>query len=545
MKLSNASTAPRRLFFDDFELRLESGELLRTGVPVKLQPLPARVLEVLAGRSGEVVTREEIRQLVWGDAFLDFDASLNFCILQIRKALEDSATEPRFVETVPKRGYRFLKPVRIEPPPEEAQPVLEQPMAKWPWLAGVGAAGLAIVLLVVLVASRLSSSPSAPRLAVLPLECRSGDPADQQVCGGITETLTAELTRQFPRDLEVIAPGSALAYGKSLKDPQKVREKLRATHLLLGTADPSGQRLRITARLVRGDNSLWSESFETDLGGAALLYEQMVRRVAQGLHLPPPPVKPVRAAKPTAAGLELYLQGTYLLRQWEWEKAEAKLRDAITLAPVHAPAHAAYARVRTEDSVTEQDFAVAEASALHALELDPRLAEAHVALGRVFLLRHDWERAGQEFRSGLTLNPGLADAHYNYSLYLSFSGRHDEAIASVSRAHELDPASMLIGTDHVWLFYLARRYEEAIRQARTTLDLVPVNEGPLPRPAQAGQYWSTYFLFHSAREIGNQETALDAVKTLMRLKGHAAAIHQIHTLQDFWEFWRQTSTSSR
>ncbi|HEV2844079.1 MAG TPA: winged helix-turn-helix domain-containing protein, partial [Thermoanaerobaculia bacterium] len=211
MKPSNSSGSPRSLLFDEFELRLEGGELLRAGVPVKLQPLPTKVLEVLASRSGEVVTREEIRQLVWGDAFLDFDSSLNFCILQIRKALEDSATEPRYVETVPKRGYRFLKPVRTEAPPAsevQVQPVPPPPRARWPRLAGFAAAGLAVVLLVFLIGSRrLGSLHSVPRLAVLPLECLSEDPADRQVCGGITETLTGELTRRFPRDLEVIAPG--------------------------------------------------------------------------------------------------------------------------------------------------------------------------------------------------------------------------------------------------------------------------------------------------------------------------------------------------
>lgn len=345
-----------RLLFDDFELRLASGELLRAGSPVKLQPQPTKVLEVLATRSGEVVTREEIRQLVWGDAFLDFDNNLNFCVLQVRKALEDSAREPRYVETVPKRGYRFLRPVRIEP-------------------------------------------------------------------------------------------------GKT--------------------------------------------------------------------------------AQPSAAGHDLYLQGVYFIRQWEWDRAEDRLRDAITLDPQYAPAHAALARARCETAENEQDLAVAQAAARRALELDPGLAEGHAVLGVSLLLSHDWAGAGQYFRQALALNPALAEAHHWYALHLSFLGRHDEAISSIAKALALDPASMLVGADHAWVYYLARRYAEAIRQARNTLKLLPVNQGPLPSPAEAGREWSYRFLLQSARESGEEEAALQAAGELIKDAG------PFRTLRELWEWERE------
>src|SRR3954447_8729863 len=153
---------PSRLFFDDFELRLDSGELLRDGSPVAtLQPQPARVLALLAGRSGEVVSREEIRELVWGESFVDFDASLNFCIKQIRRALGDSATSPRYLETLPRRGYRFLRPVRIEEGtngngvPVPAEPPPRQAQRRWPLLTGISVTAVALLLLLVfLIASR-------------------------------------------------------------------------------------------------------------------------------------------------------------------------------------------------------------------------------------------------------------------------------------------------------------------------------------------------------------------------------------------------------
>jgi DNA-binding winged helix-turn-helix (wHTH) protein/TolB-like protein/Tfp pilus assembly protein PilF len=541
VKDSNSSAPPHRLLFDDFELRLDSGELLRSGSPVKLQPLPTKVLEVLATRSGEVVSREEIRQLVWGDAFVEFDSSLNFCILQIRKALEDSATEPRYVETVPRRGYRFLRPVGVEPPPEaEPGPEPQQPRARWPVAAGIGMAMLAVLLLVLLVASRrLNPFHATPRLAVLPLECRSADAADRPVCDGITEAITAELSRRFPRDLEVTAPGSALAYGRSLKDPREIGEKLGATHVLQGTADPSGGQLRITMRLERGEDLLWQESFETDLGDAPLLYGQLVRRVAQALGLPPPPSEPRKAAKRSAAGHERYLQGLYLLRQHEWEKAAAILHESVTLDPDYAPAHAALAR-----SYVEQNIDLAKAAAHRALELDPQFADAYAVLGSAHLLGHDWEEAGRDFRKALALNPGLTEAHHWYAFWLSLQGRHKEAISSIERAIDLDPASMLVGSDYAWVYYLARQYEDAIRRSKNTLALIPVNQASLPKAAQAGQTFSYIHILHSAREAGDQDTALNAGKRLMELSGQEAAARPMRSLQELWK-WRNARTGSQ
>src|SRR3954452_7285081 len=177
-------TEPQRLLFDEFEFHPGSGELFRARAAVSLQPQPAKVLEAIAGRAGEVVTREDIRQLVWGETFVDFDASLNFCIKQIRRALGDSATSPRYIETIPRRGYRFLRPVRSEaalpatgetaPPAPAAAPA--PPSGRWTWLAGGAFLLVASALLVLLVAGRSvqpSARPPHPRLAVLPLTCRS------------------------------------------------------------------------------------------------------------------------------------------------------------------------------------------------------------------------------------------------------------------------------------------------------------------------------------------------------------------------------------
>ena len=209
---------PTLLAFDEFEFRLDSGELFREGsLATQLQPQPARLLELLASRTGEVVGREEIRQSVWGDSFVDFDASLNFCVKQLRRALGDSATSPRYIETLPRRGYRFLRPVRsglelevIAPSPTarvvseailEARPVPERAstlralMARWRLLTSLTATAATLILLVILIASRSDFPPQHPRLSVFPLACHGGSP---EICGGITQALTDEITRRLP-----------------------------------------------------------------------------------------------------------------------------------------------------------------------------------------------------------------------------------------------------------------------------------------------------------------------------------------------------------
>lgn len=548
------SPGPSRLTFDEFELRPDSGELLRAGSPIKLQPQPARVLEVLATRSGEVVSREEIRQLVWGDSFVDFDASLNFCIKQIRRALEDSATEPRYVETIPKRGYRFLQPVRIEPasgaevspepepaPPESPVLPRPKPRARWSPLAGLTAAGVAAVLLVFLIGSRRLHPDTPPRLVVLPLECRSEDPADRQICGGITEALTAELSRQLPRELEVIAPASSLVYGKSRKS------NLGASHLLSGVADASDRMLRISVRLTRvdGEKLLWEESFESDFGDAPLLYEQLARGLARALRLPPPATEPDPAPKPSPTAYQAYLRGIYFFRQGDVDKAVDNLQDAVVLDPGFAPAHALLSRAQHDidfkelPQVSAQTRTVVETAARRALELDPRLPEAHLAMAEAALFyRLDWDRAGREYREALALDPGWADTHHSYGFYLAALGRHDEAIASIERARELDPASMLVGSDYAFFFYLAGRYEESIQKARETLALLPTTWEALPQAAMSGRFYSHFAILWSAWKQGDEETALQSAKELMTLSNEKTAASRARSLADVWE-WRE------
>jgi DNA-binding winged helix-turn-helix (wHTH) protein/TolB-like protein/Tfp pilus assembly protein PilF len=541
----NASISPGpagsgrpRLRFEDFELRPDSGELLRLGSPVKLQPQPARVLEILASRSGEVVSREEIRQLVWGDSFVDLDSSLNFCIKEIRRVLGDSATSPTYVETVPRRGYRFLKPVTVEPAPGAVEsPTVTAPVTvlpsqpqRWPRLGTVGAFVVLLILLTLLVGSRLR--PSSPRLAVLPLDCRGQDLADRQVCSGLTDALTVELTRRLSREIDVIAPFSVQAYAGS--KPSEIERGLRATVILNGEATPSAQGLQLKVALTRSGNRepLWSDSFDVELQDAPLVYEQIAREVARALRLSPLPNRPA-GAKPSRAAYESYLRGVSLRHQRQYEPAAKSFQDAVLLDPGFASAWAelALCRVRNDEEVD-----ATEAAARRALALDPTLADAHVAVAQV-LFRHalDWEGAGREYRRGLALNPGSFNAYSAYSYYLMALGRSDEALAAMQRARELNPASMEFGAAYTWYLYLDRRYQEVLRETPGTLGLYPLNAAVTTEGALKARRTALDTRLLSALMLGDRDAALQTAKEIEATWNGPQGAARLHTLDDFWQ----------
>lgn len=522
--------SPSRLFFDGFELRLDSGELLRDGAPVTtLQPQPARVLGLLAGRSGEVVGREEIRQLVWGESFVDFDASLNFCVKQIRRALGDSATAPRYIETLPRRGYRFLRPVRIEEG--------TAPPKRWPLLTGIGVTVAALTLLIVLIASRFSATPAHPRLAVFPLHCAA--PADPQLCGGVTAALTAELTRRFPKDLEVVASTSPLVYQGTRKSPLDVGRELGATHVMTGTVSIAGGTLQVEARLttVQG-RDLWHDRFEAGLMDAPRIYDRIARKVAGALELRSQPAAEP-GFHPSREASEAYLRGVYLLKQWKYDEAVKSLDDAVLLAPRYAPAYAALALARVERGrPAREDAPASRAAAKRALELDPRLPEAHLAMANVlFKDFRDWQRAGAEYRQALVLDPGNADVLRHYAIYLACLGSFDEAIAAVERARELDPASMAVQSDLSWFLYLARRYGDAIREARSTLKLLAITQKTVPPIADYGSNWTYWVLVQGSLRMRDEQTAVDTIKMKMKELKEEAAAERLRSLPEILS-WR-------
>jgi tetratricopeptide (TPR) repeat protein len=282
---------------------------------------------------------------------------------------------------------------------------------------------------------------------------------------------------------------------------------------------------------------LWRESFDAELKDASLVYGQIARGVARTLDLRIPPVEMTPAANRTSSlpAYEAYLRGIYLRRHEQPEKAVAALQDAVLLDPDFAPAYAelAFARMSTPAA---PDVGATEAAARRALELDSSLAEAHTALGQILFFHYlDWQGAGRELRRAVALNPGSADAYFAYSVYLSALGRHAQALAAVGRARELDPASMMAASNYAWYFYLDHRYEEAIRQARSVLELSPLVEGTAPQGAKMATYYSLDTLLNSAWKLGDRETALEAAKKILKILNRPEFLaSRLSSPEEFW-----------
>jgi TolB-like protein/DNA-binding winged helix-turn-helix (wHTH) protein/Tfp pilus assembly protein PilF len=459
------------------------------GVPVKLAPQPFRILALLASRAGEPVTREEIRREVWGEeTYVDFERGLNFAISQIRAALEDDAQSPRYIQTLPRRGYRFIAPVETEEartPEETPQPVPSSParLSLWGLVALLG-----IALVVAFVAWRRRDAPpvlEGPRLmvAVLPFEDLSAGPPQAYWSDALTGELITQLGRLRPERLGVIARTSVMTYKGVRRDAGEIAGELGVDYLLEGSVRRSGESVRITAQLIqaRDGTQLWAETYERDRRGAFDVQAQVGAEVARALALEllPDMADRARAANPEA--WDAYLQGRYLANRGGKDLARSlgPLERAIARDPGFAPAHAALADVFhglvMSGALPPRDgYLRAKAAARQAVALDPGLAEAHAVLAAVhFWYDWDWPAAERSFRRALELNPSLSAAHHDYGFFLIARGRAGEGLAEVERARRLDPLSPRANIDVGWAYISARRYDDAIAQSRRTLELEP------------------------------------------------------------------------
>jgi TolB-like protein/Tfp pilus assembly protein PilF len=487
-------TVVARVRFAGFELDLASGELRRGDVPVRLQPQPLKVLTLLASRPGQLVTREDIQKRVWADStFVDFEQGLNYCIRQIRAALGDSAETPRFIETVPRRGYRFL-----------ARP-------------------------------EAVSSPAGQRvmLAVLPFENLSDDPEQEYFSDGLTEEMISHLGRLNPQRLGVIARTSAMRYKHADKSIEVIGRELGVSYVLEGSVRRAGDRVRVTAQLVQVEDQthLWAHSFERVVGDILVLHTDFAQAIATQIGVQLAPREQMRLANPRlvdAGAYEAYLKGRYFWKRRSREalqKSVAYFNQAIDIDPGYAPAYAGLADVR----LTQLDyshlpprdaFALADQALLDALRLDNTLAEPHTSLGHLRLHQFNWAAAAQQFARAIELNAGYDTAHYYYANLLAALGRFDEALPEADRAVALDPLSANARQNRVFILYLARRYEEAVAQVTETLEI---------DPAYTGIY---YYLGQVYERQGAHSQALEALHRV-RPTSHSrgamlAAIGQAH-----------------
>ncbi|HEY2546397.1 MAG TPA: tetratricopeptide repeat protein [Candidatus Acidoferrum sp.] len=508
--MQEADYLSSRLRFGVFEIDLRAGELRKHGLRVRLQEQPFQVLAMLLEHAGEVVTRDELQKKLWlADTFVDFDHGLNKAINKIRDALSDSAESPRFVETVARRGYRFLAEVRVvdgalvrgpEPSSEalseshdrdreggsaEAAPRKRRvPSLAWK------ICGVALVLLLIILAawtfrSRPRPSPVIRSLAVLPLESLSGDASQDYFADGMTDELITDLGQISA--LRVISRTSVMSYKRARKPLPQIARELNVDVVVEGTVLRSGNQVRITAQLIQAsdDKHLWAQSYEGDLGNTLALQNQVARAIAEQIRVSLNPqeqaaLKIVKVVNPQA--YESFLKGRYF-----WNKRTADgLKGAVAYFNQAIEEDRGYAQAYSGLADTyallgdwqyavmtpKEAFPKAKAAAIKALELDNTLGEAHNSLA-FCLDGFDWdfESAGKEFERAIELNPGYATAHHWYAWHLSLVGRNNEAIAEMKKAQIVDPLSLIINADLAELFLIAHSYDESIEQSRKTIEM--------------------------------------------------------------------------
>jgi len=514
--------SPSAIRFDVFELRPDSNEVFKGGTKIKLKPQAARVLGILARRAGEAVAREEIRRALWGaDTFVDFDASLNSCITQLRSALGDDPEAPRFIETVPRHGYRFVG--RVEPAPRKPEePRPRRRFALLAFLVGAIAASLGSVIL-------WSARPMERRmLLVRPFENLSEDEAQDFLSEGLAEEIITETASAAPERLGVYGRTTALRFEDG---------DLDFDYVLEGSFRRQGDRIRITARLVDADGaSLWTESYDRTTSDMLEVESDVAGRVARAL-LPEavPSFERYEGSTASARAHEAYLEGRHHLAEMNLSGlrlAADAFERAVALDPGYARAWAgladAYNLLPWWGGLSPRESAVrGRAAAERALALSPLLAEGHDALGFVHLYYDfDFAEAETRFRRALELQPGLAMTHYWYAGLLSATGRHEEAIVRIRAAQELDPLSPLINADAGWYYFYARRYSDAMRECRRILGIFP------------DYAWAQQCVLSAARKAGLDGDARASLDELARLLNAPEPLRAaLHDEGNAWSRW--------
>ena len=510
--MATAAEPIRSYEFGVFTAEVTAGELRKHGVRLKVQERPFQLLVCLLERPGAIISRDELRQRLWPDGtFVDFDHNISSAINKLRTVLNDSASNPRFIETVGSRGYRFLADVkRISSDPSAAsQPTKQQPPAipviaatttsparnRWKIVAGI------TLILSVLVAGyfqwmRKTSKSSAPvarvMVAVLPFQNLTGDPGQDYFSDGLTEQMIAELTRLNQDHLGVIARTSVMLYKQSPKPLDQIGRELGVQYVMEGSVRRDSTRVRITAELiqVKDQTHLWAREYDRELNNSLALQSEIAQEIGDEIQISLGDVNGAKAANhpgPTHStasyeAYDLYLKGRYF-----WNKrtragflqAASYFQQAIAKDPGYASAYAGLADtfglMSTWYAAPQQEFMPkAKAAALNALALDDSLAEAHASLALVAEnYDYDWQTAEKEFRRAIQLNADYATAHQWYAEHLAWQGRFDEALAESERARQLDPMSLIIATDRGAILYYARKHSRAIEQFRAVLDMDP------------------------------------------------------------------------
>lgn len=502
--------------FGTFQVSFEAGEIRKDGLRIRVQQQPLKLLQILLEHPGEVVTREYLRSRLWAnESFGDFDQAVNIAIGKLRNALGDSAENPRFIETLPKRGYRFIAEVSVLRSNDQAgglatisigsppEPLASRELAPAPTGAipksdsSIGrrwtARRLAVLFLIsavfaaLLILVRIRQPTGIRSLAVLPLENFSGDSSQDYLADGMTDELITDLAQI--RALRVVSRTSVMTYKGTRKPLPEIARELNVDAVVEGSVSRSGDQVRITAQLIQlpVDKHLWAQSYQGNLSDALAVQNQVARAIADEIRVEITPQEQAalkNAKKIDPEAYEAYLKGRYFWNQrtaYGLERAVDYFNQAISKDPNYASAYSGLAD--TYALLGDWQYAAmapgeampkALSAARNALKLDDTLGEAHASLA--FCLEgFDWDfmAADKEFRRAIDLSPGYATAHHWYAWHLSLLGRDNEAIAEMEKAVSLDPVSPIVNADLAELLLIARLPDESIKQSRKTIELIP------------------------------------------------------------------------
>jgi TolB-like protein/DNA-binding winged helix-turn-helix (wHTH) protein/Flp pilus assembly protein TadD len=491
-----------KVLFSDFELDLSTGELYQHGQKQRLSGQPADVLRYLIRRAGSLVSREELQSALWPtDTFVDFDHGLNSCIQRIRRALGDSVVAPRYIETLPKQGYRFIGEIRFpeEPAPGFGKAPVLPPQAAVPRRRVLQLA-LGVALLVCVIAAAWiflvprwrqagSNTNRIRSLAVLPMKNLSGDPAQEFFADGMTEELIGRLATI--RGLRVISRTSVMQFKDTKLLAPEIASALGVDALVEGSVIQHGNRIRVHAQLIRAstDEHFWSETYDRDLSDVLALQSDVARAIAEKVKASISSEEHSRLAAARQVSPEVYesyLKGRSVMFNTpaDTQRSIGYFEEAIKMDHTFAPAYIALANAYMEAGTASGGASPksmqpkAISAAQKALELDPTLPEPHVLLGLVYQGRWDWSNAEREFKRALELSPNDASAHGGYAGWLLCQGRFEEAQTWERRGRDIDPFTVT-GQDLGWVLFQSRHYDEAIRELRSHLAVYPDNPGDL------------------------------------------------------------------
>jgi TolB-like protein/DNA-binding winged helix-turn-helix (wHTH) protein/Flp pilus assembly protein TadD len=501
--------------FEGYQVDLRTGELRKNGTKVRLSSQPFQILALLLEKPGELITREELRTTLWPDeVFVDFDHSLNAAVNKLREALCDSTNEVRFIETLPKRGYRFIGPVemRDKPATEQAASVSSGPAPpsrlNRPQITLRYALALFVIVLVGLLAGLYvyarrghapSSSVVAPihSIAVLPLKNLSGDPAQEYFADGMTEEIIGRLS--MIRGLRVISRTSAMHFKDTRAPLPEIAKALGVDAMVEGSVIAEGGRVRVHAQLIRAatDEHFWSETYDRELGDALGLESDVAQAIAARVEVTVTGAERARlvAARQVSPDVyENFLKGQFVEKSNSpaaMRKSIVYFEEAIKRDPAFAPAYLGLAQAYVElgkpgvAGAPPNEVQPKVTSAVRkALELDPALPGAHGLMGSLYQMQWQWNDAEREYKLALELDPNDAGAHLSFSTWLLSQGRTEEALAWSRRARELDPIGVT-GNTMGWILFQSRHYDEAIRELRSDLAV---------HRDDTSTYWSCWFL---------------------------------------------------